>query len=57
MRRDISPASEMRLDVHRITGHLFFAKNRQTNEVIDLQELFSEYWGSEKSQFTVSSQW
>ena len=54
--RDIFPTSEMRVDVQRIIGHLFFAKSRQTNEVIDLQELFNEYWSADKSQFTVPSQ-
>ena len=46
----------MRVDVQRITGHLFFAKSRQTNEVIELQELFNEYWSTDKGQFTVPSQ-
>ena len=54
--RDISPTSEMRVDVQRITGHLFFAKSRQTNELIDLQELFNEYWSSDKRQFTIPRQ-
>ena len=47
----------MRVDVQRITGPLLFRKTRQTNELIDLQELFDEYWSSDKGQFTVPSQW
>ena len=31
-------------------GHLFWAKNRQTNQVIDLQGLFNEYWNSDKHE-------
>ena len=46
----------MRVDVQRKSGHLFLAKSRETNELIDLQGLFKDYWGSEKRQFTVPSQ-
>jgi len=52
--RDMSPTSEMRLDIRRITGLLF--KGRQTNEVIDLRGLFEVYWGSNMREFTVLSQ-
>ena len=56
MCRNISPMSEIRVDVQRKTGHLFLAKSRETNELIDLQGLFKDYWASEKRQFTVPSQ-
>ena len=56
MCRNIFPTSEMRVDVQRITSQRFFAKSRQTNEVIDLQEIFNEYWSSYKDQFIVLSQ-
>ena len=37
-------------------GHLFWAKNRQTSEVIDIQGLFNDYWDSNEREFLVSSQ-
>jgi hypothetical protein len=51
--RNISPTSEMRVE---ITRHVFWKKNRQANEVIDLQEISDEYWDSTKHQFIVMSQ-
>jgi len=54
--RDISPTSEMRVEVQRITRNLFWEKNRQANEVIDLQWVSNEYWDSIKHEFTVLSQ-
>jgi len=56
MCRDIFPTSEIRVEIQRITRNLFGAKSRQTNEVIDLQDLFDDYWSSDKHQFTLSSQ-
>jgi hypothetical protein len=53
--RDISPTSEMHVDVQRITGLLILAKG-PTNELIDLQGLFEVYWGSNMREFTVPSQ-
>jgi len=46
----------MRVDVQRITGHDILAMSQQTNEVIDLQGLFKDYWGSDMREFTVPSQ-
>ena len=61
--RDIFPtsetpeASEMRVNVQRKTNNpLIFARNPQINELIDLQELFKDYWSSDKRQFTVQGQ-
>ncbi len=46
----------MRVIVQRKTGHLVLAKNRQVDELIDLQGLFNDYWNLDKRQFTVQSQ-
>ena len=54
--RDISPTSKMRTEIRMRSGHLFWAKHRQGSEVVDLQALFNEYWGSTKRDFTVPSQ-
>jgi hypothetical protein len=46
----------MRVEIQRHTRILFWEKNRQANEVIDLQGIFNEYWNSTKHEFTVLSQ-
>ncbi len=38
------------------SGHSVWAKYREASEVIDLHELFSDYWSSNKDEFTVMSQ-
>ena len=38
------------------SGHSVWAKYREANEVIALDGLFSEYWGSNNREFTVLSQ-
>ena len=48
--------SNMRVEIEMKSGHLLWAKNRQTGEVIDLQGLFDDYWASNKRQFTIPSQ-
>ena len=48
--------SNMRVEIEMRSGHLLWAKNRQTGEVIDLQGLFNDYWASTKHRFTVPSQ-
>ena len=53
--RDISPTSEIRVEIQRISGDLFWAKGRQANEVIDLQDLLNDYWSSDKHEFVVLS--
>ena len=37
-------------------GHLFWAKHRETDEAIGLQELFNNYWSSKHHDFNVLSQ-
>ena len=37
-------------------GHLFWAKRRDADEVIGLQELFNDYWSSNNRDFNVLSQ-
>ena len=56
MCRGVSPASEMRAEIQMKSGHLFWAKDRLASEVIDLQELFNDYWNPDKHVFTVLSQ-
>jgi hypothetical protein len=46
----------MKVEIAMRSGHLLWAKNRQTDEVIDLPGLLSDYWTSTERQFTVSSQ-
>ena len=46
----------MRLEIQRITGHMFWKKNRPANEVIDLQGLSDEYWSSTKHEFIIPRQ-
>jgi hypothetical protein len=38
------------------SGLLLWAKNREASEIIDLQGIFEDYWGSNDSGFTVPSQ-
>ncbi len=56
MCRDVSPASEMRAQVQMKIGHSIWAKYPHKGDVIDLQELFNDYWSPNKHEFTVSSQ-
>src|SRR5882757_5636294 len=54
--RDISPTSQIRVEVRMRIGHSFWAKHREASEVIDLHGLFSDYWSSNNHEFTVMSQ-
>jgi hypothetical protein len=56
MRRGVSPTSDMRAGVQAKSGHSFWAKYREVDDVVDLQELFKDYWASKKNEFTVTSQ-
>jgi hypothetical protein len=56
VRRDISPMSEMRVKIQRVTLYLFKEKRTQANEEIDLQGLSDDYWDSTKHEFIVLSQ-
>ena len=38
------------------SGHSVWAKYREASEVIDLDELFNDYWSSNDHEFTVLSQ-
>jgi hypothetical protein len=46
----------MRVEIQAKSGHSFWAKNREGGEVIDLEALFNDYWGSNENEFTVSGQ-
>jgi hypothetical protein len=46
----------MRIEIQMKSGHLFWAKNQQMSEAIDLQGVFNEYWESTEREFTVPSQ-
>ena len=54
--RDVSPTSQIRAEVQRKRGHWFSAKSQEGSDVIDLQELLNNYWGSNNSDFTVLGQ-
>ena len=54
--RDISPTSELRVEIQMKKGHLFWATHRQMGEVVDHQSLFNDYWSSNEHEFTVLSQ-
>ena len=54
--RDISPTSQIRAEVRMKSGHSFWAKYRDVSEVIELDGVFSDYWGSKNPEFTVLSQ-
>jgi len=56
MCRELSPISEIRVEIQRTTGNLLWTKSRQANGVIDLQGLFDAYWSSNKHEFTVLGQ-
>jgi hypothetical protein len=53
MCRGVSPTSEMRVEIQMRTSYLIWVKNRVASELIDVQALFNEYWGSNKHEFTV----
>jgi len=54
--RGVSPTSTMHAEIQMRSGHLFWAKNRQASDAIDLQALFNGYWISTKFEFTVPCQ-
>ena len=56
MYRDVSPTSQIRVEVRMKIGHSVWAKYREASEVIDLDGLFSVYWSSNNHEFTVPSQ-
>ena len=54
--RDVSPTSQIRAEVRVKSGHSFWAKYQDASEVIELDGVFSDYWGSKNPEFTVLSQ-
>ena len=48
--------SNLRAEVQMKSGQSIWTKYREAGEVIDLDGLFSEYWSSNKHEFTVLSQ-
>lgn len=46
----------MSVEIQMKSGYLFLAKTQQTNEIFNLQELFNDYWNSNKRELLVSSE-
>jgi hypothetical protein len=46
----------MRVEIRRITGHLFWKRIRPVNEEIDLKGLSDDYWSSTEHEFIAPSQ-
>ena len=53
--RDVSPTSQIRVEVGMESGYSVWAKHREADEAIDLDGLFSDYWSSDDREFTVLS--
>jgi len=56
MCRGVSSISDMRAEIETKRGHSIWAKHQRGSGVIDLGEVFKEYWGSTKHDFIVPSQ-
>ena len=54
--RDVSSISSMRVEIEMKSGHSFWAKNKQNNDIVDIQGLLSNYLDSNEHEFTVPSQ-
>ena len=54
--RDVSPTTQIRVEVRMKSGHSVWAQYREASEVIGLHGLFSDYWSSNNHEFTVMSQ-
>ena len=54
--RDISPTTQIRVEVRVKAGHLVWAKYRGASEAIDVDGVFMDYWSSTNRDFTVQSQ-
>jgi hypothetical protein len=46
----------MRVEIQMKSGHLAWAKKEHNSTVIDLQNLFDDYWTSKAHEFTVQGQ-
>ena len=55
MCRGVSPTSEIRVEIQKRGSHLLWGKDRLASELIDVQALFNDYWGSIKHEFMVPS--
>ena len=51
--RDISPTSQVRVEIQMKSGHLPWAKKDQNAKEIGLQKLFHEYWTTKKHEIMV----
>ena len=51
--RDISPTSNLRVEIRIKSGHLHWAKKNQNIKEIDIQKPFNEYWTSGEHELTV----
>ena len=51
--RDISPTSQVRVEIVMKSGHLPWATKDQNVKEIGLQTLFNEYWTSKKHEITL----
>ncbi len=48
--------SNLRAEVQMKSGHSVWAKYREASEVIDLHEVFNDYWTTKNPEFTILSQ-
>ena len=46
----------MRVEIQMKSGHLPWAKKEQHGNLIDLQEVFDDYWSSKMREITVPGQ-
>jgi len=51
--RDISPTTQVRVEIQMKSSHLLFAKKDRNVKEIGLHKLFDEYWTSEEHELTV----
>ena len=51
--RDISPTSQVRVEILMKSGHLPWATKDQNVKEISLQTLFNEYWTTKKHELTL----
>ena len=54
--RDLSPASQLRVEIQIGSAYLPWAKKTRASQTIDLQELFNDYWTSNARKLAAQSQ-
>ena len=54
--RGVSLTSQLRVEIQMRSGHLPWAKKEQTGHLINLQEVFGDYWSSEMRELTLPGQ-